>query len=570
LPIPCVKRLYTFRHEFNTFSRKLHPIKTNPIVPHPFLQHNSQLKFLPQPNLPVSNFFFSRITNFKFYKYTSSRFYLHSKKASIITTLIDLPTLLNTQPTYLTTSQHTALKHIYKSPSSYPELCQYSRAIFFRYNWALPVLPHHPQDVSLIARTSLNDFDLELTEVMVNQSTNSNLVKTNLRLLKWFRTEKFFYLKQKQYTGYMSNILNKSTRVQFNSLHKVRNKLWSIKMRFTRKSKKIQRNFFNRLKWLPLPKNLMLTKTFNTDRLVPVKCTGKTWDKIKNTTNWSAFQLKNWHTHSRQLNITNPYFLVFFLLNPSFYKITHTLGKIPFKDLSHRLIYTNKLLQVQGGRFSQDSMLKLDLTNLVPTNLFKYTLSKQLSSLFSLNKTREDVIPLFYHTLVRFIEHVSGKKFLFQFYPFLNQNVTTDYLIRYKSWIPRMGSYERRLGHKFFFEEALHIMHLSFILRDATLFANWLKAMILRISFWKTRSIFRFIRYLYLLYFTPTFPELGIKGLKIKLKGKISVAGNSRKRTILYRTGSTSHSQVNLRVSHSKQTINTFTGVMGFQVWIFY
>ena len=129
-----------------------------------------------------------------------------------------------------------------------------------------------------------------------------------------------------------------------------------------------------------------------------------------------------------------------------------------------------------------------------------------------------------------------------------------------------MGSYERRLGHKFFFEEALHIMHLSFVFRDTTLFASWLKAMILRISFWKTRSIFRFIRYLYLLYFTPSFHELGIRGLKIKLKGKISAAGNSRKRTILYRTGETSHSEVNIRVSHHKQTINTFTGVMGFQV----
>jgi len=90
--------------------------------------------------------------------------------------------------------------------------------------------------------------------------------------------------------------------------------------------------------------------------------------------------------------------------------------------------------------------------------------------------------------------------------------------------------------------------------------------MILRISFWKTRSIFRFIRYLYLLYFTPTFSELKIRGLKIKLKGKISVAGNSRKRSILYRTGETSHSHVNLRVSHAKQTISTFTGVLGFQV----
>jgi len=45
-------------------------------------------------------------------------------------------------------------------------------------------------------------------------------------------------------------------------------------------------------------------------------------------------------------------------------------------------------------------------------------------------------------------------------------------------------------------------------------------------------------------YFIQMFETLGIKGLKIRLKGKISVAGNSRKRTILYRAGVTSHSTV--------------------------
>ena len=56
----------------------------------------------------------------------------------------------------------------------------------------------------------------------------------------------------------------------------------------------------------------------------------------------------------------------------------------------------------------------------------------------------------------------------------------------------------------------------------------------------------------------------------MKLKGKISVAGNSRKRSILYRVGQTSHAKVSLKVVHTMDTIVTFTGVMGFQVWIFY
>lgn len=67
-------------------------------------------------------------------------------------------------------------------------------------------------------------------------------------------------------------------------------------------------------------------------------------------------------------------------------------------------------------------------------------------------------------------------------------------------------------------------------------------------------------------YFVHIFDDLGAKGLKIRLKGKISVAGNSRKRTILYRVGKTSHSEVSLRVLQDMRTINTFTGVLGFQI----
>jgi ribosomal protein S3 len=157
-----------------------------------------------------------------------------------------------------------------------------------------------------------------------------------------------------------------------------------------------------------------------------------------------------------------------------------------------------------------------------------------------------------------------------QFYPFVNQHISKEYMIRYKRWLPRMGFYERRLGHRFFLEESLHIIHISFILRDPKIIASWLRAMILRISFWKTRSIFRFLKYLFHNYFIHVFDDIKIKGLKIRLKGKISAAGNSRKRTILYRIGKTSHSEVNLRVVKDFSLVNTFTGVMGFQVYLFY
>lgn len=133
-----------------------------------------------------------------------------------------------------------------------------------------------------------------------------------------------------------------------------------------------------------------------------------------------------------------------------------------------------------------------------------------------------------------------------------------------------MAYYERKLGHRFFLEESIHLLHLGFLFKDASIIASWLKSMIKRISFWKTRLIFRFLKYLIITYYLPIFQDLGVKGLKLKLKGKISVAGNSRKRVMLYRFGLTSYSKVDLRVLHEAHTINTFTGVLGFQLWLFF
>ena len=208
--------------------------------------------------------------------------------------------------------------------------------------------------------------------------------------------------------------------------------------------------------------------------------------------------------------------------------------------------------------------------NLIPDVSLQKVVSKTVINSFKNNFFQENVISWYHNTMIRFIEDCTGKKTLFQFYPFMSQDVTLDFIVRYKRWLPRMVFYERRLGHRFFLEEAIHIIHLSFYLKDPKIICNWLKAMILRISFWKTRSIFRFLKYLFFNYFQYVFKDIGIKGLKIRLKGKISAAGNSRKRTILYRIGNTSHSTTSLRVLNESTTINTFTGVMGFNVWLFY
>jgi hypothetical protein len=48
------------------------------------------------------------------YHYSTTKFYLHSKKASIITTVIDKASSLSDQPTYLTVSQNKTLTSVIK------------------------------------------------------------------------------------------------------------------------------------------------------------------------------------------------------------------------------------------------------------------------------------------------------------------------------------------------------------------------------------------------------------------------------------------------------------------------
>ena len=208
--------------------------------------------------------------------------------------------------------------------------------------------------------------------------------------------------------------------------------------------------------------------------------------------------------------------------------------------------------------------------NLVPNTAFNYKLTKSLVSYNSKFFIKDNFTPWIYNNVIRFMEFCSGKRAFVQNYSFLNQSVDLTYTALYKRWMPRLFFYERRLGHRFFLEEALHILHIGFVSRDSKILNSWLSAIIKRISFWKTRLIFRFIRYLFNNYFSYVFRNLGLKGFKVRLKGKISVAGNSRKRSILYRSGTTTHSNSSVRVVHTFSNISTFTGALGFQIWLFY
>lgn len=209
-------------------------------------------------------------------------------------------------------------------------------------------------------------------------------------------------------------------------------------------------------------------------------------------------------------------------------------------------------------------------SNLLPLPSFNFHIQRRMVRLFTFRKFSTSTSIWYFNMLVRFIEFCTGRKVYIKLNPFIEKSLLLTDQIQCKLWETRVAGFQRILGPRLFLKESLRIMMIALKYKDPTFLINWIKAMLYRISFWKYRSLFRYIKFVLRNLFEPNFTNLGLRGFKVKLKGKISVAGNARTRTLLFRVGQTSHSKFNNKLAHSFTLINSFTGVMGFNLWIFF
>ena len=210
------------------------------------------------------------------------------------------------------------------------------------------------------------------------------------------------------------------------------------------------------------------------------------------------------------------------------------------------------------------------LSNLWSTPKANYSIRRKLLRIVSSNLFSVDLSFWYYKTLTQFIENCSGRKSLLYFGPFVEKALTFEDQARCSLWNNRVTGFQRMMGHRIFVYEALSIVAMSIRLKDPTFLSNWIRGMLKRLSFWKYRLIFRYLKFLLQHVFRPNFHFFDFRGVKLRLKGKISVAGNARTRTLFLRVGDTSHSKANNRVAYDLSYIYTFTGVMGFKLWFFH
>ena len=196
----------------NLFTKiQLNPLRTVPVTNISNYQRNT-------PYLMYNDVIF-----FNLYKFTSSRFALHSKKASIITTLIDLATSLNTQPVYLTTSQHLALKNVYKIHPNQYKIKQYTKAVFYRQNRRLTSVFLKQQNSVLLQNAKPVDIHKKIHSFTKSQSNLNNLFSGNVMVTKVLRTS----LSRNQKLR-MPTLTKRSyflLHLQFKNFSKLRNKI---------------------------------------------------------------------------------------------------------------------------------------------------------------------------------------------------------------------------------------------------------------------------------------------------------------------------------------------------------
>lgn len=111
------------------------------------------------------------------------------------------------------------------------------------------------------------------------------------------------------------------------------------------------------------------------------------------------------------LFVSSPYLIKLFEMNES-KLITN------YYFILDKIIYKNKN--------------NINLTNILPSSYFKYVSLRKIYNNTVAKTFQENATPWYYHTLIRFMEHQSGRKSLFQFYPFLNNDVGMEHIIRYK------------------------------------------------------------------------------------------------------------------------------------------
>lgn len=154
----------------------------------------------------------------------------------------------------------------------------------------------------------------------------------------------------------------------------------------------------------------------------------------------------------------------------------------------------------------------------------------------------------------------------FDFY----KKLTFSEQVRLRDFTSRLILFSSQFSTIFFLSEFIDVIYFSLKLCNLTIIFDYVQRVLRKLVIWDHKKFLFFLFNLYKEQMYPLFDYLGIRGLKILIKGKVGVGGNSRKRSIALVLGSTTSTALYSSAHSINRLLSTTTGALGFRVWMLY
>lgn len=157
------------------------------------------------------------------------------------------------------------------------------------------------------------------------------------------------------------------------------------------------------------------------------------------------------------------------------YSLLKTLANHKAKNLSSisrsSLEQTYLAQELVSLTFGQRLNRKL-YSNLQPTLNLKLSLKKRIYFKLVGDGLLLNIVYIKYKMLIDFMESATGRKIAIRLNPTLERGLTLEDRAQCRMWEPRINGFKRFVGPRIFIYEALHLVCLSFRLKDPTFLAN--------------------------------------------------------------------------------------------------
>ena len=231
--------------------------------------------------------------------------------------------------------------------------------------------------------------------------------------------------------------------------------------------------------------------------------------------------------------------------------------------------------------------LNISNLNFLKLNTKKYSIKKKIQ--LKVFKFIEDLH--FSDTLVRLVESVSNMKTLILINRSLLQQLSFYEWTRFDLFRRRFQSssrfkflktntrflqapfyffYNMGKSQDFYWFELTLVCFLFYKTKDTTILMTFLYNKMRVMSLFKHRFFLRRVFFILRVLFYEISNIYGVVGIRLRIVGKISVTGNSRTRTIHFKEGIISNSNMTTRVDHNYTIIKTNTGCLGLSLWLFF